>query len=47
LRGVGNRIAVKVAKYADTTRVNLIQAEEFGFCFLNKATHQVLDKIEV
>lgn len=42
-----NNVTVKVAKYADTTRVDLIQNEEFGFCSLIKATKQVLDKIEV
>lgn len=42
-----NNISVKVAKYADTTRVDLIQAEEFGYCSLIKSTKQVLDKIEV
>jgi len=42
-----NNVSVKVAKYADTTRVDLIQNEEFGFCSLIKATKQVLDKIEV
>ncbi|NEW80646.1 MAG: winged helix-turn-helix transcriptional regulator [Gelidibacter sp.] len=42
-----NNTSVKVAKYAGTTRVDLIQTEEFGFCSLIKATKQVLDKIEV
>ena len=27
-----NNVSVKVAKYADSTRVDLIQSEEFGFC---------------
>jgi predicted HTH transcriptional regulator len=42
-----NTLSIKVAKYADTTRVDLIQSEEFGFCSIIKATKQVLDKIEV
>ncbi len=42
-----NNVSVKIAKYADTTRVNLIQNEEFGFCSIIKATKQVLDKIDV
>ena len=42
-----NNISVKVAKYADTSRVDLVQNEEFGFCSLIKATKLVLDKIDV
>lgn len=42
-----NNISVKVAKYLDATRVDLIQNEEYGFCSLIKATKQVLDKVEV
>lgn len=42
-----NNISVKVAKYADRTRVELIENEEYGFCSLIKATKQVLDKVEV
>ncbi len=42
-----NNISVKVAKYRDVTRVDLIQNEEYGFCSLIKATKQVLDKVDV
>lgn len=42
-----NNVSVKVAKYADTSRVDLVQNEEFGFCSLIKATKLVLDKIDV
>lgn len=42
-----NNISVKVAKYADNTRVDLTQNEEFGFCSLIKATKQVLDKVNL
>lgn len=42
-----NNISVKVAKYAGTTRVDLIQSDDFGFCSLIKATKQILDKVEV
>jgi len=42
-----NNVSVKVAKYADTSRVDLVQNEEFGYCSLIKATKLVLDKIDV
>ena len=42
-----NGISIKVAKYAGTDRVDLIESEEYGNCCLIKATHQVLDRLEV
>lgn len=42
-----NNVSVKVARYAGTDRIDLIQSEEFGFGSLIKASKQVLDKIEV
>lgn len=41
-----NGISIKVAKYADTTRVHLIESNEYGYCSLVKATKSVLDKID-
>lgn len=42
-----NNTSIKVAKYAGTDRVNLIESEELGNCCLVKATKQVLDKLEL
>lgn len=42
-----NGVSVKVAKYAGKDKVDLIENEEYGYCSLIKATHQVLDKLKV
>jgi predicted HTH transcriptional regulator len=42
-----NSVSIKVAKYAGTNKVDLIENEEYGYCSLIKATHRVLDKLEV
>lgn len=42
-----NGVSIKVAKYAGTDKVDLIQNEEYGYCSLIKATHQVLEKLKV
>ena len=42
-----NNTSVKVAKYAGTDRVDLTENEEYGNCCLIKATHQVLNRLEV
>src|SRR5690606_39436429 len=42
-----NGTSIKVAKYRDTTRVDLIENNEYGYCSLIKATKSVLDKIEL
>lgn len=33
--------------YAGTDKIDLIENEEYGFCSLLKATHRVLDKLEI
>lgn len=42
-----NSISIKVAKYAGTDKCDLIENEEYGYCSLVKATHRVLDKLEI
>ncbi|BDS14713.1 RNA-binding domain-containing protein [Aureispira anguillae] len=42
-----NNISIKVAKYAGTNRVALIENNEYGNCSLMKATKLVLDKINL
>ena len=42
-----NGVSIKVAKYAGTTKVDLIENEEYGYCSLIKATKSVLDKFDV
>jgi len=42
-----NGVSVKVAKYAGTDKVDLIENEEYGYCSLIKATNQVLDKLKI
>ncbi|MDO9011768.1 MAG: putative DNA binding domain-containing protein [Gallionella sp.] len=42
-----NGLSVKVAKYAGTDRVNLVENEEYGYCSLVKATKAVLEKLKV
>lgn len=42
-----NSISIKVAKYAGTNKVDLIENEEYGYCSLIKATDKVLDKLEI
>ena len=42
-----NSTSIKVAKYKGTTRVNLIESNEYGNCSIIKATKQVLDKIDL
>ncbi|MCA6445395.1 MAG: putative DNA binding domain-containing protein [Bacteroidetes bacterium] len=42
-----NSTSIKVAKYKGTTRVNLIESNEYGNCSIVKATKQVLDKIDL
>lgn len=41
-----NAVSIKVAKYADTTRVHLIESNEYGYSSLIKATLSVLHKLE-
>lgn len=42
-----NNISIKVAKYADTTRIDLTESNEYGYCSLVKATKSVLDKVDL
>ncbi|MDD2450632.1 ATP-binding protein [Sulfurovum sp.] len=42
-----NGTSIKVAKYAGTDKVDLIENNEYGYCSLIKATHKVLDKLDV
>lgn len=42
-----NSVSIKVAKFAGTDKVDLIENEEYGFCSLIKATNRVLDKLQI
>ncbi len=42
-----NGTSIKVAKYAGTDKVDLIENNEYGYCSLIKATNKVLEKLEV
>ena len=42
-----NGNSIKVAKYAGTDRVDLIESNEYGYCSLVKATKNVLDKLNI
>lgn len=42
-----NAVSIKVAKYAGTNKVDLIENEEYGYCSLIKATYRVLDKMTI
>jgi predicted HTH transcriptional regulator len=42
-----NGISIQVAKFNGTTRVNLIESNEYGYASLIRAAKQVLDRIEV
>jgi len=42
-----NGVSIKVAKYAGTNKVDLIENEEYGYRCLITATHRVLDKLRV
>jgi len=42
-----NGVSIQVAKYADTTRVNLIENRDFGHCSLVKALKGVLERMDV
>jgi predicted HTH transcriptional regulator len=42
-----NGVSIKVAKYAGTDKVDLIENYEYGYCCLIKATNLVLDRLDV
>jgi predicted HTH transcriptional regulator len=41
-----NGVSIKVAKYAGTTKVDLIENEEYGYRCLITATNRILDKLK-
>lgn len=42
-----NGTSIKVAKYEGRDKIDLIENNEYGYCSLIKATHKVLDKLDV
>lgn len=42
-----NSNTFKVAKYAGTDRIDLIESNEYGYCSLIKAAKQILDKLDL
>ena len=42
-----NGTSIKIAKYAGTDKVDLIENEEYGYCSLIKATKSVLDRLDI
>jgi len=42
-----NSISIKVAKYAGTSKVDLIENDEYGYCCLVKACKSVLHRMEI
>lgn len=42
-----NGVSIKVAKYAGTDKVDLIENEEYGYCSLIKAANQVMEKLKI
>ena len=42
-----NNFSIKVAKYRGTSRVELLESNEYGYCSLIKATKNVLNKVEL
>nr|WP_300789356.1 hypothetical protein [uncultured Acetatifactor sp.] len=42
-----NGVSIKIAKYAGTDKVDLIENEEYGYCSLIKATNNVLEKMKI
>ena len=42
-----NNIFIKVAKYAENDRVDLIESNEYGYCSLIKVTKAIPDKIDL
>ncbi len=42
-----NGVSIKVAKYAGTDKVDLIENEEYGYCSLIKAANNVLEKMKI
>lgn len=42
-----NGCSIKIAKYAGTDRVYLIENREFGYCSIVKATDAVLERLNI
>lgn len=42
-----NGVSIKVAKYTGTTKVDLVENEEYGYCSLIKAANHVLEKMKI
>lgn len=42
-----NGLSMKVAKYSGRNKVELIENSEFGYCSIIKATHNILNKLEL
>ena len=42
-----NGTSVKIAKYKGTSRMNLVESNEFGYESIVKATKSILDKIDI
>jgi len=42
-----NNISIKLAKYNGTSRTDLIESNEYGYCSMVKAAKNVLDKIDI
>ena len=42
-----NNVSIKVAKYAGTDKIDLIENEEYGFCSILRACDRVLEKLTV
>lgn len=42
-----NGVSIQVAKYIDTTRINLVENRDFGCCSLVKALKAVLERMDV
>jgi len=42
-----NGTSIKVAKYSGIDKIDLIENNEYGYCSLIKATHKVLDKLDI
>lgn len=42
-----NGVSIKVAKYAGTTKVDLVENEEYGYCSLIKGPNHVLEKMKI
>ena len=40
-------MSIKVAKYTGTTKVDLVENEEYGYCSLIKAANHVLEKMKI